>query len=131
MSVDDSMSLVVTTLAVTVVRVAGELDSISAVPFLDACAALGGDVVVDLVGLDFLDGGGYVALLAAREVITGRGGRLRVCNAIGAPARLLRLLSGTRFGDPRLEVLLGVDADDPRELFAVDVGADAVPAHGG
>ena len=55
-------------------------------------AATGTHVQVDLAATTFMDCGGYSALVAARQVIEGRGGTLTWRGATGGPARLLTLI---------------------------------------
>jgi len=104
----------------TVIHLEGELDASTAGRLLAACAASAGDVEVDLVNLDLLDADGYSALMFARSGVAARGHSFRICNAIGAPAALLRALGGTSLADPLLEVHFGFTDEDARGLFPAD-----------
>jgi len=78
-------------------RVSGEVDLATWDTFraaLDGAVdgAAGGAVVVDLGELSFLDAGGVSILLGAWRAARGRGGDLRVENATGTVAAVLRVL---------------------------------------
>ena len=79
--------------AADVVSIGGDLDESSRERCFEACvAAAGTHVHVDLGATTFMDCGGYSALIAARQVIEGRGGTLTWRGATGEPARLLTLI---------------------------------------
>ncbi len=58
--------------------------------------ARGDEVVLDLAGVEFIDSAGMGLLLVTRDVMAARGGRVRLRNAAGQVARMLRL---AKFGD--------------------------------
>ncbi|MCW3005981.1 MAG: anti-sigma factor antagonist [Solirubrobacterales bacterium] len=81
----------------TVMAVGGELDA-ATTPELQASFARtlssdGGDVVVlDLAGCTFVDSTGLHAIIDARELMRGTGGRLEVCCAENGPvARVIEV----------------------------------------
>lgn len=84
----------------TVVRVAGEVDLATAPQLRSALEGLEGApstrVVVDLSGVDFMDGSGVAALLAAAMSLRSQGKDLVVRH----PSRpVCRVLDATRVGD--------------------------------
>lgn len=78
-----------------VVVLAGELDACSRDAVADRCAAPEHlDVVVDLSALEFMDCGGYRALVTAAAILSRRGGSMVLRDPVGEPLRLLRLIGG-------------------------------------
>lgn len=53
----------------------------------------GGDVVLDLSGLDFLDSSGIREILNAYSSVTGRGGSFRVTGAGGSVREVLEIVA--------------------------------------
>lgn len=54
-------------------------------------------VVIDLGGLDFIDSAGMGMLLVARDLVAAQGGSVRLRNAAGQVARMLRLAKFSDF----------------------------------
>jgi anti-anti-sigma factor len=81
------------------VRLAGELDLFTAPELCDALLPLvtrGGDLVVDLADVEFIDGQGLRPLLAAASWLVGRG-HLVLSAPSNAVLRVLRLVDAERF----------------------------------
>ena len=72
---------------------AGWLDA-SAVPSLFHAVMQGqrGDVVLDIDGLDYIDGAGWLGVIACEQRVANRGGRLRIDHGI---RKILELASST------------------------------------
>lgn len=86
-------------LDVQTVYLAGELDLCSnaeATAAFTLAVGAGLPIVVDLTDLDFMDCGGYRAIVAARHAAEQHGITLTITRAHGVPARLLSLLGEQR-----------------------------------
>ncbi|MCX5381549.1 STAS domain-containing protein [Streptomyces sp. NBC_00091] len=72
----------------------GELDHDTAAPLeaaLDAAAAQGGRLLVDMAGLEFCDSTGLNALLRGRLTLQEAGGTLELAGLSGPVARMFRI----------------------------------------
>ncbi len=95
-----------TTAGTTTVRVAGELDLLTAPELNAALAEAPGDVVLDLRGVTFVDSAGLAVLVAQRRARRARGTRLRVERP---RPNVVRAFALAGFG-PALETLGLLDA---------------------
>lgn len=80
----------------TVVRVAGEIDVSNVMPLesaLELALDPGGETVVDLAGVSFIDSTAIAALIRASNGLRRLGGRLRLRNAREEVRRVIDLLS--------------------------------------
>jgi anti-sigma B factor antagonist len=93
-----------------VVRVAGEVDIATSPALRDACLGAveqGGDVVLDLAGVTFLDSSGISVLVQARQRLDSLGRRLEI-RAASRPVRRVLELAG-------LDATLGLRAEPSRD----------------
>ena len=75
----------------TVVRLRGELDLATAPTVVDSLRRTSGEVVIDLVGLAFIDASGLRVLVEAGRHLEDHGGGLVVINATGLTQRMFEL----------------------------------------
>ena len=75
-----------------IVRVAGEIDMLTAQQLEEALAGCNGSAVrVDLAGVTFLDSSGIAVLLRAHERAVKRGAELKVANAASNVLRVFEV----------------------------------------
>lgn len=81
---------------VTLLRVEGTLDAMTAPELMPTVDAIVGDrrarVVVDLSGLELIDSSGVAALVALYKRVRANGGRVSVENARDQPLAIFKLL---------------------------------------
>ncbi len=76
-------------------RPAGELDLATRFEIHQACLAHGGDVIVDLSDVSFMDCSAYGGLMAAAHDLRNVHRTLSIVNPTGQPACLLALIAET------------------------------------
>lgn len=78
----------------SVVSLSGELDISTRALLLQACGGPPGQgIVVDAMGLTFMDCAGYSGVVAVRRAVEDRGCTFRLRNTSGQPERLVAMLA--------------------------------------